>query len=481
MAETLNTKIVKGVSWSLIETFVAYFIRFFIGILLARILMPSDFGMIGMITIFIAISDVFVKAGFGQAFIRKKDTTDIDANTVFFINLSISVAIYIILFFAAPYIASYFHEPGLVKLIRVLCLVIIVNSFNVIQHSIIRKEMQFKRKAILTVSSSLVGGVVGVLCAYKGLGVWSLVIQQLTNKIVLCILFYSTSEWRPSFKFSGEVAKKMFSYGSWLLGADLLLTIMNNFYKIFIGRYHSSQELGYYERSRQFQAMVADTFSWVFGIVAFPSFTKVQDSYSAMLDMAKKFVMYSAYLIYPILCIILVVSEPMIHLLLTDKWLPAVPYLKILCLVGMVVPLNFFLSPYLQAAGYSKLVFLSTVFTAVLRVLNVILTFSYGVKALLIGEIFVLLLNLLVFSLLSDKKMKGNNYLKTLPGLWACFVATGAIFGLGYLIRHIMLSSAEWLQLVATATAMGAAYIILLFLLDRKNLKTLIQYLVRII
>ena len=129
MAETLNTKIVKGVSWSLTETFVAYFIRFFIGILLARILMPSDFGMIGMITIFIAISDVFVKAGFGQAFIRKKHTTDIDANTVFFINLSISVAIYIILFFAAPYIASYFHEPRLVKLIRVLCLIIIVNSF----------------------------------------------------------------------------------------------------------------------------------------------------------------------------------------------------------------------------------------------------------------------------------------------------------------------------------------------------------------
>lgn len=480
MAENLNTKIIKGVSWSLIETCVAYFIRFFIGIILARLLFPSDFGLVGMIAIFIAISDVFVKAGFGQAFIKKKDTTDVDANTVFFINLAISVAIYIVLYFAAPLIASYFHEPALVQIVRVLCLVIIINSLNVIQHSIIRKEMQFKKKAILTVISSLVSGCIGVLCAYKGLGVWSLVIQQLANRLVLCILFYSTSKWKPSFKVSRQVARSMFSYGSWLLLADLLLTIMNNFYRVFIGRYHNSEDLGYYERSHQFQAMVADTFTWVFGIVAFPSFTKVQDDYHKMLDLAKKYVKYSTYLIYPILCVMLVVAEPMIHLLLTDKWLPAVPYLKIFCIIGMAVPLNFFLSPFLQAAGFTRLVFFSTLFTAVLRILNVVLTFTYGIKALLIGEIFVLLLNMVVFSLLGLRKM-GVNYLTTLKELWITLVATGIIYFLGEGIEYIMRTTPEWMMVISTVAGMMAAYVAVLLVIDRKNLKLLIQNVVKMI
>ena len=195
MADNLNGSIVKGVSWNLIETLVSYLVQFVIGIVLARLLTPHDYGLIGVVNIFIIISAAFVKAGFGQAYIRKADADARDASTVFYINLGISLVFYAILFFTAPYIATYFHQQQLVSIVRILGLVVIVNALNVIQIAIIRKNLLFKKKAIVAIVSVVLSGIGGILCAYNGMGVWSLVVQQLLSKLIYCILLYIKSPW----------------------------------------------------------------------------------------------------------------------------------------------------------------------------------------------------------------------------------------------------------------------------------------------
>ena len=479
MEENLNNQIVKGVSWNLIETAVSYLVRFVIGIILARLLMPSDFGLIGMTAVFIAVSDIFVRAGFGQAFIRKENVTSVDADTVFYINLTVGLLIYLLLFLTAPLIAAYFNEPKLVDIVRVLSLVVVLNSFNVIQYALIRRHMLYKRKAVVTILSSMISGVAGVLCAYKGMGVWSLVVQQLVSRVILCLLFYHVSDWRPGWSFSKDIARSMFSFGSWLLLADLIAAFMNNFYRIIIGRFYSSEELGYYDRAHQFQSMVADTFTWALGIVAFPSFTRFQRNIGQMNVLVEKYVRYSTILIYPVLCIMAVTAKPMIALLLTEKWLPAVPYLQLFCVVGLVVPLNFFLCPFLQAAGFPKIALYSTLFLAVMRILNVCAVAGMGVKALLVGETIALSLNIIVFSVYASKKSECDYFL-ALKGVWGSLLASAAAVAAGILLVSRPFAS-DILRLVSTASLMSVIYVVVIWLADRRTVVAGITYLRKLV
>ena len=478
MAENLNGSIVKGVSWNLIETVVHYLIQFVIGIILARLLTPHDYGLVGVVAIFITISQAFVKAGFGQAFIRKADADDRDASTVFYINLSISLAIYAILFLAAPLIARYFHQEQLVSIVRVLGLVIIVNAFNVIQIAIIRKNLLFKKKAIVAIVSGLLSGIAGIICAYNGMGVWSLVVQQILSKLIYCILLYIKSPWYPTLTFSRSSARSMFSYGSWLLLSEVLTTIMNNFYRFVIGHRYPAHELGLYDRAKQFQAIIADTFTGVFGMVAFPTLAKVQNDKQQMFTMTRNYVRYSSLIVFPLLCCLLVVAAPLISILITDKWLPSVPYLQVFCIIGMAVPANFFLSPLLQAAGMTRMNFVSTVLTAILRILNFVVTFRYGITALLWGELCVLLLSVAIVSLLSRKELECN-YLTVFWDIRWTILSSCAMLAVGFLLRGWVQDMNVWLQLLLPAAGMMAAYALLTLLLQRNQLTLLMQNLRR--
>lgn len=472
MAEDLNNKIVKGVSWNLIETGTSYFVRFVIGIILARLLTPADFGIIGMTAIFISVSDVFVRAGFGQAFIYKKNVTAVDANTVFFLNLGVSVVIYAILFFAAPFIAEFFHTAALTEVIRLLCLVIIVNSMNVIQFSMIRREMQFKRKAIITVCASLAGGIIGIIMAYSGFGVWSLVVQQLSNRIFTCCLLYTTSSWRLSFSFSWGIVREMFGYSLWVLFSDIIATLMNNFYRLAIGKVYSPGELGYYDRAHQFQALIADTFTWVFGMVAFPSFTKVKEDTEELKKLTSNYLSYSTFIIFPLLLILLVVAKPFILLLLTEKWLSVVPLLKIFCVIGLLIPVNFYLSPLLQACGATRMDFMSTTFMSVMRILNVVFFLRYGVSYILYGEIAILALNILLVSLLSKKHL-GFNYLSMFRPIKINILTGGVTLVAGLLVSGLAGDTSPWIELLVPLFAMGICYCVLNLLFQRNLVMSL--------
>lgn len=477
-SQNLNGAIVKGISWNLVETAVSYLIHFVIGIILARLLMPADYGVVGVVAIFVTISDACVKAGFGQAYIRKADADDTDANTVFYINLGISLLLYVALYFAAPAIARYFHEPQLVQIVRVLCLVIVINALTVIQLAILRKHLAFKKKAIASIVSGLVSGIVGVVCAYRGWGVWSLVVQQLLSKGLYCVQLHLFSPWHPSLRFSGRRAQSMFAYGGWLLLAEVLTTVMNNFYRFAIGRRYPSEQLGLYDRARQFQAIIADTFTGVLGMVAFPSLAKVQHTPQQMREVTHNYVRYSTWVIYPLLGCLMVLAEPVVRVLITDKWLPCVPYLQLFCLVGFAVPAQFFLSPLLQAADMTRLNFISTVLLTLLRVANFLVTFRYGIRYLLVGEFCVLLLNTAIVSLVAKPRL-GHNYLSVLWEARLTILSAAAVLAVGFALRHWLLDTGDWAQILLVGMAMLLLYALLTLLLQRDLYRKILKLIAR--
>lgn len=345
--------------------------------------------------------------------------------------------------------------------------IIIINSLNVIQQSIIRKELLFKKRAILTFSSSVVSGIIGIICAYRGFGVWSLVIQQISNKVILCILLYVTSPWHLRFQFSKSSAKTMFSFGSWLLLSNLIGAIFNQVYKFFVGKQYQSTELGLYVRANQFESMIGDTFSWVFGQVAFPVFSKIQDDVNLIKSHMDNFIRYSTFIVFPLLAILFVVAKPMVLLLLTEKWIGCVLFIKYFCLVGMMQPFYVFLSPLLQGLGRSKLDMVFTIIVCIGRIINILVAVKLGLGSLIIGEFFVLLFSVLITSLLSVRSIR-YNYL-------SCFVMAkwnliGTVISaiIGLIVCNYL--EVEILQLILSIVAMSVTYIGILLLCDKQVL-----------
>lgn len=468
-SDNLNKSIVKGVSWNLLESLSLYIIRFVIGIVLARLLSPSDYGLIAMLTIFLAISEKLVTAGFGQAYVKKKDADNVDATTIFWINMSISLILYIALFFGAPLISRFFHQEQLTLLLRVLAIIIIIRALNVIQYAMIRKNMQFKRKAIITTISSVGSGIIGVACAYSGLGVWSLVIQQISSNAFLCILFYLTSKWKPSLLFSFASAKAMFSYGGWLFLCNLFETAMNYIYKVIIGRRYDSSDLGLYERGHQYPSLVSDTFTWIFGVVAFPSMTKIQDDKLGMHALSHKYVLYSCLIIFPLITWLMIAAEPLVLLLITDKWIECVPYLRLVCIATYITPVVFFFHPLLQAFGFSKRDFETSIVLAFLRIINVLFAIKMGIMALLYGEIIVMLSYLIIISL-RNRKILGHNYLTVIWDIKWIIVATLFSVVAGSLLMPFIGGASQILQIILSFIVVYAVFIIILTVFQRNVL-----------
>ena len=479
MADSINNKIVSGVSWSAFETLSFYLVKFVIGIILARLLMPADFGILGILMVFVSISDIFVDAGLGQAYIHKKEVSNVDADTVFIANFSISLFIYVLLFFLAPFLAAFYEYPLLTWLIRLISIGIIIDSFNVIQNAIVRREFLFRKRAIIHFLSAILSGLIGIACAIHNLGVWSLVIQQIVQKILICLMLYAALNWRLTFSFSWEVAKEMIGYGAWIFISNIVSRIFTNVYKISIGKLFPVSELGYYERARQFNSLVSDTFTGMIGKVAFPAYSRVQDNKSELKLMTGRFVKYTAMLIMPLIAILYVVSEPLILLLLTEKWMQAVKYLQLMCLAGFLIPFYYFIGPLLQATNNLKLVFINTVFLGLLRVLNVVILFRYGVFAIIIGEVVCLFI-FIVLSSFMVKKLLGFNYLGSIYPIWRIIAYVCVIIVIGTLISNAIYSFNPLWRVFLPAVLMFAAYITMIIIFDRSNIIGLYHHFVKI-
>ena len=355
MSSTLKSKAIKGVIWSAVDKFATQAGQFIIGIVLARLLMPADYGLIGMLSIFIAISQSIIESGMSSGLIQKKNRSDIDFSTVFVFNFCVSVGLYLILYITAPLIANFYNMPQLVLLTRVLTLNLIVNSLSTIQRSKLIIKIDFKTIAKVRVVSVLLGGAVGVFFAYKGYGVWALVIKTIAGSIITMGMLWFLSKWKPSILFSWQSFKELFGYGSRLLAASIYTQVLQNIYKITIGKAYSAADLGFYSKAKSFSELTSGTVNGILHQVTFPILASLQDDRSKMISVYSRLIRMTAFVIVPAMTLLALSAEPFVKLFLTDKWLPAVALLQWMSFARMFTPISSINMNILNATGRSDL------------------------------------------------------------------------------------------------------------------------------
>ena len=394
MAESLRKKTLNGVAWSALERFSNAGVSFLIGLLLARLLMPSDYGLIAMLGIFMAISQTFIDSGFSSALIRKPDRTEVDNSTTFYFNIVVGLVCYVLLYFSAPYIADFYNSPELTAITRVMGFVLVLNSLCVVQQALLTIKLDFKTQAKVSLTSTIVSGIVGVVMAFVGYGVWSLVAQTVLNSFIRLVLLWVMAKWRPTEHFSRSSFHELFSYGSKLLASSLLDTVYNNLYTIIIGKKFASASLGIYSRADQFAKFPALNVTGIVQRVTFPVLSTIQNEDERLRLNYRKFLRLSAFVVFPIMIGMAAVAEPMVQMLLTDKWIGCVPMLQILCFSLMWYPIHAINLNLLQVKGRSDLFLKLEVYKKILGVSVLFISVPLGLIAMCIGRLSTAIISL---------------------------------------------------------------------------------------
>lgn len=332
MAEVTTKKVTTSFIWQLLERFGAEIVTFVVAIILARILDPVVYGTIALVTVITAILNVFVDSGFCSALIQKKNPDSLDYSTVFYFNLLIAIVLYVGLFFAATPIANFYELPELVWVIRVLSLTLIFSAIKNCSKAYVSKHMQFRKYFFSTLGGTIAAAVVGIYMAYRGYGVWALVMQYIVNAAIDAIILFFAVKWKPQLKFSFKRLKILFSFGWKLLFSSLTESICDNVRQLAIGKKYSTEDLAYYNRGHSFPQIIGTNVTASLLAVLFPTFSSIQDDSKKVKDTIRKSISLSSYVVFPMMVGLAVVAEPMVSLLLTDKWLFCVPYLRMFCI-----------------------------------------------------------------------------------------------------------------------------------------------------
>lgn len=385
---TLKTKTISGLFWSFSDLIMNQGIQFFIQIILARLLLPEDFGLIGMITVVIAVSNSIVDSGFANALIREKNVTQKDYSTVFYFNLITSFVIYIILFFSASSISNFFAEERLISILRVISLTLIINSFGLVQRTILTKKIDFKTQTKINVIASVSSGVFGVIAAFMGLGVWSLVIRTVLMSLVQSALLSLFNKWVPSLEFDVNSFKKFFKFGWKLLASGLINTLYSNLYFLIIGKGFSAVELGYYTNAAKLKDTATQSITSAIQKVSYPVLSNMNDDVK-LKDSYKKILKNSAFIIFPVIIVLASVSNPLISTLFGAKWIPSIVYFEILCFEGMLYPIHAINLNVLQVKGRSDLFLKLEIIkkTISLTLIGIVLILKMGILYLLWGAV----------------------------------------------------------------------------------------------
>lgn len=330
--DELRKKTVTGSFWTLLERFGYLGIQFISNLVLARLLMPSDFGTIGILIIFTTLSYVLIDSGLSSALIQKKEISEEDKSTVFFTNLALAVLVYIVLFFTAPIIAIYFHNPEIKNLLRVIELIVVIDAFSAIQSTMLSREMNFKALSIYKIISIVIAVTVSIILAYTGMGVWALVVQYILFSVCRALLLWLRTNWRPGFVFSKLSFKALFGYGSKLLLSRFIAELYNQFQSILIGRNFTAKDLGYYTQARQLEQIPVESLSRVVNNVSFPAYSKLQDDRSQLKNMVRQNLLILVFVNTPLMFYLSTVAKPLIVFLYSDKWIDSIPYFQFLCL-----------------------------------------------------------------------------------------------------------------------------------------------------
>jgi len=385
---SLKQKTISGIFWSSLDNFITQGITFIVGIVLARHLTPKEFGLIGMTTIFIAVSESFIRSGFSDALIRKKDCTQVDYSTVFFYNLCVGLIFFTLLYLSAPAISNFFEEPDLKNIIRVLSLVLIIDSLTIIQNAILNKRVDFKLLTRVSILASTVSGIFAIILAYKGFGVWSLVSLTLTKRGLRSLLLWVWNRWRPALVFSRTSFTELFCFVSKLLLSGLLDTIYRNIYNLVIGKYFSSTELGYYTRADNFSNFPAHNINLVMSRVTYPVLAQMQDNPGLLKDGYRRIIKSTMLVTFILMLGLAAVAEPMVITLIGEKWRTSIVYLQLLCFANMLYPLHAINLNMLKVQGRSDLFLRLEIIKKSLAIPVIIIGILFGIRIMILGMIF---------------------------------------------------------------------------------------------
>lgn len=393
---SLKQKTATGLKWSSIESFSRQGISFVIGIIIARILSPSDYGIIGMILIFTEVSAVFINGGFSAALIRKQNRTESDLSTVFYYNIVVSLFFYLVLFVSAPYIANFYDSPILTMVVRVVSLNMVIGALGAIQSTILNIAIDFKTQTKITVLTLIVTGTIGISMAYSGFGVWALVFQGLASTAISTSLLWIFIGWKPKLEFSLQSFKELFGFGSKLMLSGLLDTVYKNIYQVVIGKKFTSAELGFFTRAKGLAQLPSSNITNIIQRVTFPILSEMQDNMTQLATNYRKLLKMSAFIIFPLMMLLFGLAEPLIKILLTDKWLPAVPMLQVLCFSYMFYPIHAINLNLLQVKGRSDLFLRLEIIKKTLITIVLFATAPFGVLVMCYGIILTSLLALII-------------------------------------------------------------------------------------
>lgn len=424
----LKQKTASGLKWSTLERFSTQGISFAINIMIARILSPTAYGIIGMISIFLAISGVFVGGGFGAALIRKQNRTETDYSTVFYYNMAVSLFFYALLFVLAPFVAQFYDTPVLTTIIRVIGLNVVIGAVGSIQSTKLNIAIDFKTQTIISVIAVIVSGTIGILMAHSGYGVWALVFQSLAATFLKTVLLWVFIRWKPNWKFSIDSFKELFGFGSKLMLAELLNAIYLNIYEVVIGKKFSAADLGFFTRAKGMVQLPSSNITNVIQRVTFPVMSEMQDNTEKLGTNYRKLLKMSAFIIFPLMMLLASLSEPLIKILLTEKWLPAVPLIQVLCFSYMFYPIHAINLNLLQVKGRSDLFLKLEIIKKGLTTIVLFASAPFGVLIMCYGIIVTSIVSLIINTFYTGKLIQVG-FFKQLKDLFP-FLIVSIITGL---------------------------------------------------
>lgn len=397
MPNDLKSKTQKGLVWSFVERFATQGVQFLFGLILARLLSPEDYGTIAMPLVFLAVAQCFIDSGFSTALIRKPDLTEDDLSTAFYFNIGVGVICYFALFVSSPLIADFYNTPILADLLKVTALATLFNPLCTVQQAILTRKIDFKTQAVVSLSGAIASGIFGLLMAFNGYGVWSLVCQQVGGYVIRTVLLWILGKWKPKRRWSWDSFRYLWGFGSKILGSGLLDTVYNNIYPIVIGKFFSANDLGNYTRAQQFSTLPSSNVTGVLQRVTFPVLSSIQNEDERLARNYRKILKLSAFLIFPTMLMLSAIADPLVRVLLTDKWKGCIILLQIICFQMMWFPIHTINLNLLTVKGRSDLFFRLEVVKKIVGVAIMCVTIPNGiiwmVSGGIVGSMIALIIN----------------------------------------------------------------------------------------
>ena len=436
MGDISKKNVIGNFIWRFAERCGAQLVTFVVSIVLARLLDPTVYGTVALVTVFTTILQVFVDSGLGTALIQKKDADDLDFSSVFFFNFVICIMLYMGMFIAAPYIAHFYNNSSLTPIVRVISLTIVISGVKGIQQAYVSRNMLFKRFFFSTIGGTIASAFVGIALAYKGFGVWALVAQQLLNTATDTLILWLTVKWRPRLMFSWKRLKKLLSFGWKILCSSLIDTVYNNVRSLIIGKMYSSADLAYYNQGDKFPKLIVTNINTSIDSVLLPAMSSVQDSKDGVKNMTRRAIKTSTYIMAPLMMGLAFCAEPIVTLILTEKWLPCVPFLRIFCVTCMFYPIHTANLNAINAMGRSDLFLKLEIIKKAIGMTLLFSTMWFGVMAMA----YSLLLNSVLSQIINswpNRKLLNYRYLEQLkdilPGIILAVMMGIVVYIIGFI------------------------------------------------